>query len=323
VLPELTSTVTVHRQDDAAANSVLGTVGPSGVWRYGNEPRPSPPADWKAVTFEGASIQVPPDWQTVSSSDPGIDPCTILANTVVLGLSTCAEPSLQRLTDGVRLFLGGPRLTAHPGWPEQQVSIQFDTAPSVVLEVGYGEDPSVGLAILNSLTAPAARETPKADDHVLPDVSYVAFGESVMLGAKPALDARGITTLAEVLQGPAWELEQLQLFASKSHITHGVVIQLGTNGTVTREQYEAVLAEVADVPRVVVMTVRAPKPWIAANNEIIRSLAATHPNVVVLDWEARSQEIADHLATDGAHLSDDVAKQFFRDITLDALGLPT
>ncbi|MEY2400691.1 MAG: hypothetical protein QOJ08_802, partial [Ilumatobacteraceae bacterium] len=72
-------------------------------------------------------------------------------------------------------------------------------------------------------------------------------------------------------------------------------------------------------------TVKAPKPWIAGNNEIIRSLPSTHPNVVVLDWEARSAEIADHLSGSdgGVHLSDDTAKQFYRDIILQALGLPT
>ena len=127
---------------------------------------------------------------------------------------------------------------------------------------------------------------------VLIDKPYFAVGESVMLGAKPVLDARGITTVAEVSKGPEWELEQLRLAKTKYRLTHGVVIQLGTNGTVTQAQYEAVLAEVADVPRVVVMTVKAPKPWIAGNNEIIRALPATHPNVVVLDWEARAEEIA-------------------------------
>ena len=40
---------------------------------------------------------------------------------------------------------------------------------------------------------------------------YFAVGESVMLGAKPVLDARGIKTVAEVSKGPTWELEQLQL----------------------------------------------------------------------------------------------------------------
>jgi hypothetical protein len=74
------------------------------------------------------------------------------------------------------------------------------------------------------------------------------------------------------------------------------------------------------------MTVKAPKPWIDGNNEIIRSLPATHPNVVLLDWQARAEEIADHLSNNvdgGVHLSDDTAKNFYRDIILQALALPT
>ena len=102
-----------------------------------------------------------------------------------------------------------------------------------------------------------------------------------------------------------------------------VVLQLGTNGTVSRREYDAVLAEVSDLPRVVVMTVKADRPWIQANNEIIRSLPLTHPNVVVLDWEARAAEVADHLASDGIHLGDDVAKAFYTNLILEALGLPT
>ena len=172
-------------------------------------------------------------------------------------------------------------------------------------------------------TAPPSTAPPTT---VLIDKPYFAVGESVMLGAKPVLDARGITTVAEVSKGPDWELEQLQLAKTKYKLTHGVVIQLGTNGTVTPDQYEAVLAQVTDVPRVVMMTVKAPKPWIDGNNAIIRALPATHPNVVVLDWQVRAEEVSEHLSNNvdgGVHLSDDTAKQFYRDIILQALGLPT
>jgi hypothetical protein len=184
-------------------------------------------------------------------------------------------------------------------------------------------DPGVSTAEEEQETIPPSTAPPTT---VLIDKPYFAIGESVMLGAKPVLDARGITTVAEVSKGPDWELQQLQLAKTKYRITNGVVVQLGTNGTVTAAQYEAVLAELADVPRVVMMTVKAPKPWIAGNNEIIRSLPATHPNVVVLDWEARAAEVSDHLSNNvdgGVHLSDDTAKQFYRDIILEALGLPT
>lgn len=187
-------------------------------------------------------------------------------------------------------------------------------------------EPAVSLAVAEvgqTTTTPPSTAPPTT---VLIDKPYFAIGESVMLGAKPVLDARGITTVAEVSKGPDWELEQLRLAKTKYRLTQGVVIQLGTNGSVTQAQYDAVLAEVADVPRVVVMTVKAPKPWIDGNNEIIRSLPASHPNVVLLDWQVRAEEIADHLSNNvdgGVHLSDDTAKQFYRDIILQALGLPT
>ena len=204
------------------------------------------------------------------------------------------------------------------------------TEPSVVESAPTASQPpnAAGAAVAPAPTIAADQTVPPSTappTTVLIDKPYFAVGESVMLGAKPVLDARGITTVAEVSKGPDWELEQLQLAKSRYRITHGAVIQLGTNGTVTREQYEAVLAQVSDLNRVVVMTVKAPKPWIAGNNEIIRSLPLTHPNVVVLDWEARAAEIAGHLSGSdgGIHLSDDVAKQFYRDIILEALGLPT
>ena len=144
-----------------------------------------------------------------------------------------------------------------------------------------------------------------------------------MLGAAQVLEARGIKTIAEVSKGPDWELQQLNIAKTKYNIKLGVVIQLGTNGTVTREQYDAILKELSDVPRVVMLTVRASRPWIEGNNAIIRALPESYPNVVVLDWEARAAEIADHLSNDGIHLSDDKAKTFYRDIVLQALGLPT
>jgi hypothetical protein len=193
--------------------------------------------------------------------------------------------------------------------------------PSTTVSQPVVVDPAAPVA--PEQTVPPSTAPPTT---VLIDKPYFAVGESVMLGAKPVLDARGITTVAEVSKGPDWELEQLRLAKTKYRLTHGVVIQLGTNGSVTPEQYEAVLAEVADVPRVVVMTVKAPKPWIDGNNEIIRALPATHPNVVVLDWQVRAEEVAGHLSNSvdgGVHLSDDTAKQFYRDIILEALGVPT
>ena len=182
---------------------------------------------------------------------------------------------------------------------------------------------SVAASVVPGQTVPPPPPSTAPPTTVLQDIPILALGESVMLGAAQVLEARGIKTIAEVSKGPDWELQQLNIAKTKYNIKLGVVIQLGTNGTVTREQYDAILKELTDVPRVVMLTVRASRPWIEGNNAIIRALPESYPNVVVLDWEARAAEIADHLSNDGIHLSDDKAKTFYRDIVLQALGLPT
>ena len=182
---------------------------------------------------------------------------------------------------------------------------------------------SVAASVVPGQTVPPPPPSTAPPTTVLQDIPILALGESVMLGAAQVLEARGIKTIAEVSKGPDWELQQLNIAKTKYNIKLGVVIQLGTNGTVTREQYDAILKELTDVPLVVMLTVRASRPWIEGNNAIIRALPESYPNVVVLDWEARAAEIADHLSNDGIHLSDDKAKTFYRDIVLQALGLPT
>ncbi len=333
VLPELATKVTVQRHDDISANAILDTVGPSGTWRYGNEIRPSAPIDWKTVTFEGMSILVPQAWPVQVVANGEVSPCphSVIPNIVLLDSSVpgrCDDPALVAPTDGVRMYLSTPPVNPQPHWPEQVIASadsKIGSDRSVVLRVGYGVDPAIGLAILSSFTS-LSTETSSTYPTVPPvDVPYFAVGETVMLGDKQVLESHGIKTVAEIAEGAAWEIDQLHLAMAKNTISHAVVIQLGTNGTVTRQQYESVLAEVSDLPLVVVMTVRAPKPWIAGNNEIIRSLPQTHPNVVVLDWETRSAEVADHLSQSdgGVHLGDDVSKKFFTNLILEALGLPT
>ncbi len=213
-----------------------------------------------------------------------------------------------------------------------QVECDSQAGRSVVVNVAATDAPptvqptiasSVAATVTPGQTVPPPPPSTAPPTTVLQDIPILALGESVMLGAAQVLEARGIRTIAEVSKGPDWELEQLNIAKTKYNIKLGVVIQLGTNGTVTREQYDAILKELTGVPRVVMLTVRAARPWIEGNNAIIRALPDSYPNVVVLDWEARAAEIADHLSNDGIHLSDDKAKTFYRDIVLQALGLPT
>ena len=83
---------------------------------------------------------------------------------------------------------------------------------------------------------------------------------------------------------------------------NNVVIHLGTNGRTTAETFDKVMKPLANVQRVVVLTVRVPgSPYSDKNNEIISALPLKYPNVVILDWQALSKGHKDWFASDGIH----------------------
>ena len=81
-------------------------------------------------------------------------------------------------------------------------------------------------------------------------------------------------------------------------------IHLGTNGTLSDESVNAFFTALATVPRVVVLTVRAPgKSWIDGNNAKIVALPAQFPNVSVLYWDGLAGQCQGNcFYDDGIHL---------------------
>jgi peptidoglycan/LPS O-acetylase OafA/YrhL len=154
----------------------------------------------------------------------------------------------------------------------------------------------------------------------------VAIGESVMLGALPNLQAGGITVDADVSRQGKQVAEIAQRMRANGQLGRTVIIQTGTNGSVSDETFAAIMSALppADTPLVVVLTVKAPKGWIAGNNERIRNLPRLYPNVKVLDWEQRAAEISGELSRSdgGVHLSTDHAKQFYANLIFEAIGRP-
>jgi hypothetical protein len=84
-----------------------------------------------------------------------------------------------------------------------------------------------------------------------------------------------------------------------------VVVHLGNNGTIDRDDVDAVMAHLADVPRVVFVTVQlsGTRPWEEQANGEIRATAGRYPNVVVADWKAASDGHPDYTRSDGIHMS--------------------
>ena len=76
-----------------------------------------------------------------------------------------------------------------------------------------------------------------------------------------------------------WIVSVIGQLRAAGQIGKTIVIQTGTNGQVTAEQYDEIMSflPAAEVPEVVFLTVHAPKPWIDGNNELIRCVARQVP----------------------------------------------
>ena len=160
---------------------------------------------------------------------------------------------------------------------------------------------------------------------IAPTVSgfpLVALGDSVMLGAAEELQARGF-------QVDALQSRQMNAFVPtmqtlKDNGTFGsvVVVHLGTNGGFSEETLDAMLATVADVPVVLLLTGKADRGWIADNNAKIRAVPATYPNVTVLDWEVLSASCEGRcFYDDGIHLTQS-GQNFYADVIGRVLAQP-
>jgi hypothetical protein len=153
-----------------------------------------------------------------------------------------------------------------------------------------------------------------------------AVGESVMLGAKNALEVGGIVVdAAKSRQGTAIA-EIIESMRAEGLIENVIVIQTGTNGPVSKDTFDRIMKVLPaeTTPLVVFLTVRAPRAWIDPNNELIRALPDEYPNVRVLDWAVESDAIESELSRSdgGIHLATRAAMQYYANLVFDAIERP-
>jgi hypothetical protein len=66
----------------------------------------------------------------------------------------------------------------------------------------------------------------------------------------------------------------------------------------------------ADVPRVVFINDKVPRPWEAPNNAVIDEGVQRYPNTVLVDWRGASLGRPDFFWDDGIHLRPEGAAQY-------------
>jgi lysophospholipase L1-like esterase len=82
-----------------------------------------------------------------------------------------------------------------------------------------------------------------------------------------------------------------------------LVIELGTNGTVTSSDIDAMMQAAAGVKRVVFVNVDVPRSWEQPDNATLAAGVARYPGVAVLaDWFSLSSPHPEWFAADQVHL---------------------
>ncbi|HET9444345.1 MAG TPA: acyltransferase family protein, partial [Acidimicrobiales bacterium] len=155
-------------------------------------------------------------------------------------------------------------------------------------------------------------------------VPVTAVGDSVMVSAAPALQERlGATGYIDARLSRQFSegVEVARLLREQGALGQVVIVHLGTNGPPKAGQVDALMAELAGVPHVRLVTVRMPQRWEAEANQTLRDAAARHPTVQIVDWYAYSEGHREWFESDGTHVKRSGAEAY-ADLLMSSVPAP-
>lgn len=137
------------------------------------------------------------------------------------------------------------------------------------------------------------------------DARALVIGDSVTAGAAPSLQAALPNARVDGKVSRQFYVGQ-DVYAAD--VADGfdpdvVIYALGTNGVIRDDSIVQPLVDAAGDRPVYFVTIRCPLPLQDLNNELLRTYAASHPNVGIIDWNGASEGHPEYLADDGIHLT--------------------
>lgn len=266
-------------------------------------------------------------WPIFAVTRPGVDIPLTGAACVVFRLAVTAmvaQASYVLLETPFRSGLISRRRMLHVA---AAVCIVFATAVAYPVPVASNEIPKDVAEAIGILPNAKIETVPELKK----DASVTVLGDSVLLGARKALESRVGTARVDATVGRQArdmvqrirELKEADLLGTK------VVLHVGTNGYVTEGQLQTILTLLDDRERVIIVNAAAPRRWVEKNNELIEKVAADHPNTVVADWSSVATDHAEYFVSDQVHLTGKGQRAFVDEIfrvaefTVAEIGTPT
>jgi lysophospholipase L1-like esterase len=132
-----------------------------------------------------------------------------------------------------------------------------------------------------------------------------AIGDSVMLGAKGALEAKipGIHVDAAVSRQFGNGIDIIRQLKESGQLSPVVVIGLGTNGTITDGHMAALQPLLADRQRVIFLNLKVPRSWEAGDNAVIQEWVPKFGNAVLINWNGEGSLHPEYFYEDHIHLN--------------------
>lgn len=256
------------------------------------EATPPAPVTTPPTTDASPSTSAAPATTTPPTTDPESETSVAPASTTSVPATTVA-PTTTSAPIVVPGTTTPPPVATDPPAPATQLGVVTD------------------LSAIQPLTIPP----------VASGLPLVALGDSVMLGAAEELTAAGFVVDAVKSRQMVTFLPDMDLIRQAGTFGSVVVIHLGTNGPFSQTTLDQMMTLVEGVPRVIVLTGKGDRDWIAGNNAKIRALPAAYPSVTVIDWEVLSAACQGTcFYEDGIHLTQ-TGQTFYTNVIQIVLGL--
>jgi hypothetical protein len=201
-------------------------------------------------------------------------------------------------------------VTASSPQSTEPASVRVTARPTTTTTVPPAAAPAIAPTV--APTVPSTTPSLPAATPGPPIGGFTAIGDSVLVGATPALSARlaGDLTVDAAIGRQMDEAPAiLQGLDAQGLLGQTVLLHLGNNGPFTPEQIDEVFA-VLGGRTVLLVNVMVPRQWEGEVNDLLVQAAARHPNAVLIDWWSLVTSEPGLTREDGYHLTAAGAERF-------------